>query len=241
MNPPQQISRVTSYQSWAMLCREINSDAVKSRSFRENRYAFNHRLASRLVENLPERGLDQVIYAVHLTGDHPRPAYLGTSTGGHRRLCDLPVGESHHLSNTYPPETWERVQILHWRQVLDREGFDLRALEAQVAEHYPAKPGEALKLIGMGIEFMFQTETMPELNVRIKLGGGGFREVGLGRSGSRQALIAGRWMKPIFPLLLDYWMRLQAEAGAYSGPAMHTQTGSVVFPAFIFGEMVRES
>ena len=63
MNPPQQISRVTSYQSWAMLCREINSDAVKSRSSRENRYAFNHRLASRLVENLPEKGLDQVIYA----------------------------------------------------------------------------------------------------------------------------------------------------------------------------------
>ena len=153
----------------------------------------------------------------------------------------MPVGESHHLSNTYPPEIWERIQVLHWRQVLKLEGYDLTVLEAQVAEHFSTKPVDALKLIGMAIEFLFQNEAMPELNVRSKLRSGGFREVGIGTSASRQAIIARRWMGSLFPILLDHWMRLEAGADAHSGPAMHTLTGSVIFPSRILGEMAQPS
>lgn len=240
MSLPDPDAQPASYQRWAALCREVNADAERSRRFREQRYAFNHRLARHLVENLPARRRDQVIYAVHLAGDHPCPAYLGTSTEGHRRLWDLPVGESHHLSNTYPPETWERVTILHWRQVLMEESYDLTTLAAQVGEHFPVEPAEVMKLIGMGIEFLFQKETNPELNIRIKLRRGGFRKAGLDTSASRQALIARRWMEPLFPILWDHWQKLGAAAAGHAGPALHTPTGSVVFPTRIFAEMLAE-
>ena len=84
-----------------------------------------------------------------------RPIYPRTTSGGRRRLWNLPVGESHHLSSTYPPESRERIQVLHCRQVLTLEGYDLGSLEEQVSEYFPARPAEVIKLIGPGIEFLF--------------------------------------------------------------------------------------
>ncbi|MCC6415439.1 MAG: hypothetical protein IT582_05990 [Opitutaceae bacterium] len=112
------MKREEEYRNWAESCRLLNADEKKARDFRARRYAFTHSLANELIRNLPAGGDDQVIYAVHLMGKHNQPVYLGTSSEGRRRLWDLPIGESHHLSNTYPPETWARVQILHWKRLL---------------------------------------------------------------------------------------------------------------------------
>ena len=58
---------------------------------------------------------------------------------------------------------------------------------------------------------------------------------------SRQALIARRWMEPLFPILWDHWHKLGAAAAGHAGPALHAPTGSVVFPTRIFAEMLAES
>ena len=223
------------YRRWAEACRALNADEDRARTFRTQRYAFTHALAELLVKDLPPAGDDQVIYAVHLSGRHPRPVYLGTSSEGRRRLWDLPVGESHHLSNTYPPEIWESVQVLHWKRVLTEHGHDLAGLQKAVGEQFNASPAEALKLIGMSIEFLFQKAVRPEINIRTKLRQGGFKEVDFSESKSRQAQIAHRRLDPAFNDLTQAWSNLGKEARDCDKTIHSGRFGSVIFPSRVFG------
>lgn len=223
------------YRSWVESCRSLNADEDKARDLRTRRYGFTRSLANHLVKNLPAYGDDQVIYAVHLTGQHSRPVYLGTSSEGHRRLWDLSIGESHHLSNTYPPEVWSKVQIMHWKQLLSAAGHDLGALQESVSKSFPEKSRFALKLIGMGIEFRFQQEIRPEINILAKRRQGGFRTVDFAGSQSIHAAIARQWIVgPIFDDLLRSWNDLQAEAKKCRETTLVAPFGSIVFPSRIF-------
>lgn len=223
------------YRSWAAVCRQLNADEDKARDFRARRYAFTHLLASHLIEHLPASGDDQVIYAVYLAGKHSKPVYLGASSEGRRRLWDLPIGESHHLSNTCPPETWARVQVLHWKRLLSETGHDLDELQKRVSEVFPEKSKSALKLIGMAIEFRFQQEIRPEINILTKRRQGGFKSVDFLGSKSLQAAIARRWIDgPIFSTLLTSWTAMQAEAENCRDTKWISPFGSVLFPDRVF-------
>jgi hypothetical protein len=69
-----------------------------------------------------------VLYGVYIAGGGL--LYVGQTHDAWRRLRDLPVGESHHLATTVPPETWERVAVVQWPELLDRVPHE----ESQVAE-----------------------------------------------------------------------------------------------------------
>lgn len=57
-----------------------------------------------------------VLYGVFASG--AGLCYVGQTQEAERRLRDLPVGESHHLANTVPPEVWERVVVIRWPLLL---------------------------------------------------------------------------------------------------------------------------
>ena len=46
--------------------------------------------------------------------------YVGQTQEARRRLRDLPIGESHHLAMTAPPELWTRVIVVQWAELLVR-------------------------------------------------------------------------------------------------------------------------
>lgn len=223
------------YRSWVESCRALNADEDKARDFRARRYAFTHLLANHLIKNLPVSGDDQVIYAVYLAGKHSKPVYLGTSSEGRRRLWDLPIGESHHLSNTCPPEIWSKVQVLHWKRLLAETGHDIDELQKNVSEAFPEKSKFALKLIGMGIEFRFQQEIRPEINILTKRRQGGFKPVDFMGSKSIQAAIARRWIDgPVFNTLWTSWNNIQSEAESCPEIALVSRFGGILFPDRIF-------
>ena len=61
---------------------------------------------------------DHAVYGVYVTG--AGLLYVGQTRDARRRLRDLPVGESHHLATTVPPETWERVLVIQWPALITR-------------------------------------------------------------------------------------------------------------------------
>ena len=63
---------------------------------------------------------DHAVYGVYVTG--AGLLYVGQTRDARRRLRDLPVGESHHLATTVPPEIWERVLVIQWPALITHPG-----------------------------------------------------------------------------------------------------------------------
>ncbi|MCC6415440.1 MAG: hypothetical protein IT582_05995 [Opitutaceae bacterium] len=104
-----------------------------------------------------------------------------------------------------------------------------------LGESFPEKSKVTLKLIGMGIEFRFQQEFCPEINVLTKRRQGGFKAVNFVGSKSIQATIAREWIKDsVFDVLFASWNELQAEAARCAATSLVTPFGSIVFPGKIF-------
>lgn len=80
----------------------LTDSAVAARLWRERRYAFAYRLGEELAgataELSPVTG--PAVYGIWLKWGL---LYIGQTTEAARRLRDLPVGESHHLANTFLP------------------------------------------------------------------------------------------------------------------------------------------
>jgi hypothetical protein len=81
-------------------------------AWQDRRYQFAYQVGQLLVDSagpgIPPVS-DHAVYGVCVTGGGL--LYVGQTTDARRRLRDLPVGESHHLATTVPPETWERVLV----------------------------------------------------------------------------------------------------------------------------------
>ncbi len=101
--------------------------------------------------------------------------YVGQTGEAQRRLRDLPIGESHHLANTFPPEIWSRVAVVEWTQLT---GADT-AMEAL------AEP-----LIGLALEHRLQAALLPLANTARRTAGGDWRKVDWNASRSRGAKAA---------------------------------------------------
>ncbi len=88
--------------------------------------------------------------------------YVGQTTDVARRLRDLPIGESHHLANTFPPETWDRVVVISWPQLPEAADL-LGSLDS--------------KTIGLALEHHLQLATKPLANGARRKADGGWRAV----------------------------------------------------------------
>lgn len=81
--------------------------------WRERRYAFAHRLGEALVAQAPDSGnfTGPVVYGGWLNWGL---LIRGSDYGWSATPARSPVGENHHLSNTIPPELWEKVVVITW-------------------------------------------------------------------------------------------------------------------------------
>jgi hypothetical protein len=196
--------------------------------FQDTRYQRAVRISSALVDGLPEQGRDRVVYGVWLSG-HSAPVYVGQTSNARRRLWDLPIGESHHLANSFPPEIWERVVRVHWLELLETLDPTLAGIFDQVNEDIESSVSMAN--VGLGLEYLLQQSTEPMFNARKKLRDGRWRSVSWQMSKSRGALIASR-LSAVFERILIEWKQLELEPPASPG-FVKRQFGSVVFPSLI--------
>jgi hypothetical protein len=88
-------------------------------AWQDRRYRFAHQVGQLLTSPARSgavRVAGHVVYGVYVAG--AGLLYVGQTGNATRRLRDLPVGESHHLATTVPPETWERVIVVQWPDLL---------------------------------------------------------------------------------------------------------------------------
>jgi len=76
-------------------------------AWQDRRYRFAHQVGQLLTSPARSdaaRVAGHVVYGVYVAG--AGLLYVGQTGDAKRRLRDLPVGESHHLAPTTPPEIW---------------------------------------------------------------------------------------------------------------------------------------
>ncbi|MEV5661107.1 hypothetical protein [Streptomyces flaveolus] len=106
------------YLAWQESLRGLTASATALAHWQEQRYRFAHQVRRALLA-APFAGASAVVGPV-LYGIYTAAGlcYIGQTHEAERRLGDLPVGESHHLGNTLPPELWDRVIVLRWPALL---------------------------------------------------------------------------------------------------------------------------
>lgn len=161
----------SAFDEWVRTVSALTESADAAEAWRQRRWAFASCLGDALVAGRPGRKTGQhVIYGVWLSWG---ALYVGQTTDPCRRLRDLPVGESHHLTTTFPPETWDRVLVLDWPEL--PEAATVRNLDQ--------------KDVGLGLEHRVQSWLRPIFNGSRRARGGRWRPVEWDTSQSRGARV----------------------------------------------------
>ncbi len=210
----------SAYLAWRSSLTTLLADASQLARWQERRYQFAHRVGALLTESHGDGPVTTgpVLYGVFAAG--AGLCYVGQTQEAERRLRDLPVGESHHLANTVPPEVWQRVVVINWPLLVDGTP---ESEQAQVK-----KMGAVV--CGLALEHALQMATAPPLNSRRRRTTGDWQPRDLARSRSRGALHA-RQIPVLSELTLAAWNDLsQAEAPGRSAVTVNG-VGRVVFPS----------
>ncbi|CCH73541.1 conserved hypothetical protein [Nostocoides australiense Ben110] len=93
------------HAEWVRALRLQTDTRDDAQTWRQKRTSFAVSLGKQLTETVSGKveisSSQPVVYDVWLSWG---VLYVGQTLNGRRRLRDLPIGESHHLSNTFPPE-----------------------------------------------------------------------------------------------------------------------------------------
>ncbi|MFG3225176.1 hypothetical protein ACGF07_10385 [Kitasatospora sp. NPDC048194] len=213
--------RAGAYQAWQEALQILVGSVHELEEWQDQRYRFAHRVGELLVSELPDQAelASPVLYGVHLTTTGL--AYVGQTEQAGRRLRDLPIGESHHLANTIPPEIWERVVVVQWPSILDSLPQSEKERAAALGP----------RICGLLLEHQTQLRTQPPLNSRRRHRDGRWRRRQLSDSRSLGAVHADD-----LPLLQERvreaWDELAAFEAPIGGlPVLATAFGRVVFPS----------
>jgi hypothetical protein len=191
-------------------------------AWQDRRYRFAHQVGQLLTHPArphaaPVTG--HVVYGVHVAG--AGLLYVGQTGDAKRRLRDLPVGESHHLATTVPPETWDRVIVVQWPDLLP----GLRDSEGLVAEQF------GHQTCGLALEHLLQVTYRPVMTARRRGGAGEWAARRIDSSRSRGAVNSGRF-PGLFRAVRAVWDQLADTPEPANGdPAVHAGAGRVIFPA----------
>jgi hypothetical protein len=190
-------------------------------TWQDRRFQFAHQVGGLLAGPADDVGpvTGPALYGVWIAG--AGLLYIGQSSEAQRRLRDLPVGESHHLATTVPPETWERVVVVEWPGLLvsvpDRE---VRAVERL-----------GPRICGLALEHRLQVTYRPVMSTRRRGASGSWTERRLDSSRSAGA-INGAEFTALFAAVQSVWAQLAEVPEPVFGPAVsYTRGGRVVFPA----------
>lgn len=217
------------YRAWRSSLTTLLGDASLLARWQERRYQFAHRVGALLTEACADSSVTAgpVLYGVFASG--AGLCYVGQTQEAERRLRDLPVGESHHLANTVPPEVWERVVVIRWPQLLsEAPASEQREVEAM---------GSAV--CGLALEYTLQVATSPPLNSRRRRTSGDWQPRNLMQSRSRGAIHSQR-IPELSRLTLAAWKAF-SEAEAPKGAAVvASRVGRAVFPSTLHDRVARE-
>ncbi|WP_203924105.1 hypothetical protein [Rugosimonospora africana] len=163
------------FRQWRDALQTLTARQDDTREWRQRRYRFAHRLGQQLIaaDSTGRPVTGPVLYGVWLRWGL---LYIGQTLQAERRLRDLPVGESHHLASTFPPEIWDRVVVIRWPELP----------EAAALTHL--RPDET----GLALEHRLQSRLQPLVNSERRTPDGGWRAVLWARSRSRGARTAHR-------------------------------------------------
>jgi hypothetical protein len=190
-------------------------------AWQDRRYRFAHQVGQLLTnparaDTVPVTG--HVVYGVYVAG--AGLLYVGQTSDAKRRLRDLPVGESHHLATTVPPETWDRVIVVQWPDLLP----GLRDSEGLVAEQL------GHQTCGLALEYLLQVTYHPVMTARRRSGTGEWAARRIYSSRSRGAVNSGRF-PGLFNAMRTVWDQLAETPSPGDGdPAVHADAGRVIFP-----------
>lgn len=178
----------SAFDAWLANLQELTDSPESSRRWRERRYQFARRLGDALVGASDGRPpiAGAALYGVWLRWGL---LYVGQTAEAERRLRDLAIGESHHLANTFPPETWDRVVVLAWPQLPEAGALTERL---------------GTKTVGLALEHHLQSRTMPLANAARRTSQGGWRVVDRTRSASIGARAAAE-VQPLFDAVEALW------------------------------------
>lgn len=165
--------------------------------FLDRRYAYTAAVAQALTRHLPasDDGEDDALYGVWL-GPLAEPVYIGQTEHARRRLWDLPVGESHHLANSFPPETWGRVVVVRWHDLVERGISQLHPrylhllTRLQREKRIPRRKANLVGGVGLAFEYLLQREYNPVFNATRKQRDGTRKLVHRDKSRSVGAVLA---------------------------------------------------
>ncbi|MCX5397566.1 hypothetical protein [Streptomyces sp. NBC_00102] len=208
------------YDAWRTALTTLLGDAPLLATWQERRYSFAHRVGALLTDAAGEGPAitGPVLYGVFSSG--AGLCYVGQTQDAGRRLRDLPVGESHHLANTVPPELWERVVVIRWP----------RLLSAAPADEQAAVEEMGAEGCGLALEHLLQIETAPPLNSRRRRSAGDWQPRNLARSRSRGALRSAS-LPGLGHLTLAAWKSLAEALPPENSAVVDTGVGRVVFPS----------
>ena len=220
------------FERWrgALLDALQNPDAVMS--WQDRRYRFAYQVGQLLVgstgpSNPPVTG--PALYGVYVTGGGL--LYIGQTGDARRRLRDLPVGESHHLATTVPPETWERIVVVQWPILI----ASVPSAEVQAAERL------GLQVCGLAMEHLLQVMYRPVMTTRRRGAAGGWSARNLDASHSLGA-ISSTEFPHLFTAVHNAWEDLAGmPTAAGDHGASYTEVGRVVFPATLLGPRTSHS
>jgi hypothetical protein len=205
------------YEAWLRALRDLTADAERLAAWRDQRNAFAHRLGTALTEPHPPAptATGPALYGVYLptTG----LCYIGQTKESERRLRDLPIGESHHVGMTVPPELWSRVIVIQWRQLLPL----VPAAERGLANEDPETCGKAL-------EHLMICERHPVINSYARRNGQ-FRARSPERSQSTGARAAPNF-PGLFKAVLTSWTDLEL---APTDSPHYSTSGRVIVPGVL--------
>jgi hypothetical protein len=208
------------FQQWrnAMLAALATPDQVMA--WQDRRYQFAFKVGQYLIAAGPDvRAVSEhVVYGVYVSGSGL--IYVGQTADARRRLRDLPVGESHHLATTVPPETWERVVVVRWPDLLG----SIPASEAQSVFDL------GYDTCGLAIEHLLQITCGPVMTARRRSTTGGWTPRRVDKSRSRGALASSQ-LPGLFTAVQDAWEILARTSPPPGEPVAYSRAGRVVFPA----------
>ncbi len=205
-------------------------------SLLDDRLRFTTLVAQQLTHEMKNE--QQVVYGVWLVG-HSHPVYIGQTTDAHRRLWDLPIGESHHLSNSFPPEIWGRVIVVRWGAILMKNEMKYRSIFRHIEEMGIVGRTGQLKAIGLGLEHLLQSRDKPLMNCRTKRRDGTWRQVNWSNSRSVGARVAP-FLSPLFHEVDEVWQTASSVAPSENGTSKVVSDGLAVFPSLLRGRTTGE-
>jgi hypothetical protein len=206
----------------AMLDSLASSERVLA--WQDRRYRFAHRVGQ-LLTNPAWPGAasvaEHVVYGVYVAG--AGLLYIGQTGDAKRRLRDLPVGESHHLATTVPPETWDRVIVVQWPDLLPSMPYS----ELLAAEQL------GLQTSGLALEHLLQVTYRPVMTARRRSSTGEWAARRIDSSRSRGAVKSAR-LPHLFDAVRAVWAQLADAPGREDGyPVVYTEAERVIFPGLV--------